>query len=79
MAEKRKPTFVMLLKKEGKKKTNKVEFFPRELFTDEPMLGKRKSPQFRLRVNGKWWPKDRKAYYAGWELRDIVWSSIELK
>jgi len=69
----------MLLKKQGKSKSDKIEFFPRELFTSDPMPRRHYSQKFRIRVNGKWWPKGQKMYYAGWELRDIVWKSIKLK
>lgn len=76
MAEKRKPEFVMLLKKEGKTKSNKIEFFNADLW------GYQKRPRerldrYRLRVNGKWYgKKGYKVFLSKWEARDILFRSI---
>lgn len=68
MSDKRKPDFVLLLKKQGK--TNKVELFNRDKFTSEPLPSRCKSTQYRLRVNGKWF---NDSYYAGWQIMKMFW------
>lgn len=78
MAEKRKPEITILLRKTGKKKHSKLELFKRELFTDERMPYRHVSQKYRLRVNGVWYPKGEKRYYAGWEIKDLFWRSIKV-
>ena len=75
MGEHRKPKFILLLKNPSKKKTSKVELFPRELFTDEPMPKRHRMAKYRLRVNGRWYPKDSVSYYASWEIKELFWRS----
>lgn len=70
MSEKRKPDFVLLLKKKGK--TNKVELFNRSQFTNKSLPPRCKATQYRLRVNGKWY---NNSYYAGWEIMKMFWKS----
>jgi hypothetical protein len=73
MGEKRKPTTTILLNIHGKK--SKIELFPKNLFEEEDFS---KAKRFRLRVNGKWFPKNKKEYYTKWEFRDIFFRSIRL-
>jgi len=73
MGERRKPTVTMLLNIHGKK--SKVELFPKGLFEYESLCG---AKRFRLRINGKWFPKKKKEYYTKWEFRDLLFRSIRL-
>lgn len=74
MAEKRKPEFIMLLKKQGKNKSNKVEFFNAKLWGYKK--GRRERlDRYRLRVNGKWYGH-KNTYLSKWEARDLIWRSI---
>jgi len=75
MAEKRKPSYTMLLRKQGKKKAQKIEIFPRELF--EPDTERN---NYRLRVNGKWWnPPNHPEYLTKTQIKELVFRSINLK
>jgi hypothetical protein len=77
MAEKRKPSFVFLLKKYGNdgklQKTNKVECFPECLFKE-----KNAGSGFRIRVNGKWFPKDEPGirFYFKTQIMQLISKSI---
>lgn len=73
MSEIRKPKYVLLLKNLGKKRTNKVELFPRELFTSKPLPYRCRMKQYRLRVNGKWFSK---GYYASWQIKELFWRGV---
>jgi hypothetical protein len=75
MAERRKPTYILLLKIPSKKKTVKVELFDRKLFTNEPMRGKCRMPQYRLRVKGKWFGNKR-SFYASWQIKELFWRGL---
>lgn len=70
MAEKRKPSFTILLRKRGKKKANKIEVYPAALWGEW-------SERYRLRVNGKWF-KGRK-FVTHTEIKELVFRSIKLK
>jgi len=74
MAEKRKPTYTLLLKKEGNTKSNKLELFDSELFVKY----RNKNGVWRLRVNGKWFPANRKepVFYTGVEVRKMFFKQI---
>ena len=76
MAEKRKPVFIFLLKKSGKK-SNKVEPFKQSDF----QKGSFNTDRYRLRVNGKWFSKPDIKYWflTKWEIRDILWRSINFE
>ena len=74
MAEKRKPILVILLKKEGKKKSNKVELFDgRDFGYYAPRCDK-----YRIRANGRWYPKGKKSYYSFIEVKNLIFKSINL-
>ncbi len=83
MGEHRKPSYIFLLKNMSNGKTNKVELFNRTLFTDEPLPYRCQKKQYRLRVNGKWFPsgptsKIGKVYYASWQIRDMLWKGLPI-
>lgn len=71
MSEKRKPEITMLLRKQGK--ANKIEIFKASLWTQE-FSGKR----YRLRVNGKWWPKGKPEYFTKTQTKELVFRSIKI-
>jgi hypothetical protein len=75
MSEKRKAEYVFLLKKQGNK-YKKLELFNRNLFEKYTggRFGKRR---FRLRLNGKWFPKGEKRYFYMSEIRDMIWRSLK--
>jgi hypothetical protein len=75
MGEKRKPTATLLLTIHGKR--SKIELFPKKLFETE-VLPRESADRFRLRVDGKWFPKNKKEYYTKWEFRDLFFRSIRL-
>lgn len=64
MAESRKPTIVVMLKKRSKKTgkwgANKVELFPAKLWGVNDCVASLTNSRFRLRINGKWWPEGGK-------------------
>jgi len=70
MSEKRKPTFILLLKKSGKK-TNKVEVFRKDLW-----LGPDERDYWRIRVNGKWWPSNERKFITKTELKELFFRAI---
>ena len=78
MAEKRRPTFVFLLKNYGNggkvTKTNKVECFPEKLFRKDGKGDK----MYRIRVNGKWWPKEERGsrFYYKTQIMQMIARSI---
>ena len=74
MSEKRKPTYTLLLKKEGNTKSNKLELFDKHLFKGYTY----KSGVWRIRANGKWFPPKSKEpiFYTGTEVRKMFFRSI---
>jgi hypothetical protein len=80
MAEKRRPTFVFLLKNYGNdgkaSKTNKVECFPERVFRKDS----KGDNLYRLRVNGKWWPKEYKGsrFFYKTQIMQMISKSINL-
>lgn len=71
MGDKRKPRFVILLKKQGKN-TNKIEVFdginwPKEQATHG---------YWRLRVNGAWWPKNEFKLITKTQLKELFFKAI---
>lgn len=86
MAEKRRPCFAFLLKKQGKGKSVKVELFKAELWPNKEFktaagwtysvweLGNR----YRLRINGKWNTYNgNDVIFTFYEFRDLLWRSIK--
>lgn len=74
MSEKRKPEYVFLLKKQGNK-FKKVELFNMNLF-EQYKGGRVCKRKFRLRVNGKWFPKGERQYFYMSQIRDLIWRSL---
>jgi hypothetical protein len=74
MGEKRKSCFTFLLKKESKE-TFKIELFDSVLWSGVNYKSKIK---FRLRVNGKWFPYDKKDkhYFYKYEIRDLIFRNL---
>lgn len=82
MAEKRRPHYIFLLKKVGKDgstKTNKVEVFAASLWIGKKETG-RGDPDliYRLRVNGKWWPKGEVRYYHKTRIMQFIARSVNM-
>ena len=82
MAEKRIPSIVMLLKKRSKKNSgqwvsHKVEIYPVELWPDALSWCEHNRKKFRIRVDGKWWPKGQKKYLTKSQIKNLVFKSIE--
>ena len=79
MSEKRKPDTVLLLRYDGKKKSNKIEFFKAEQWGWVNTTFTGTGQMYRVRVNGKWFKgKDGKKYFWKSQLRDVVWRSMKL-
>lgn len=70
MAEKRKPYAVLLLKIRGK--TNKLEMFNMTLWEPHNHMGNK----YRVRVNGKWFPKGKKVFFTKTEIKEMFFRSI---
>ena len=75
MSELRKPCFVFLLKNTGKK-TKKIELFDAQLWSETNQI---KRDTYRIRVTGKWFPKKEIRFFTKWEIRDLIWRSIDFK
>lgn len=76
MSDIRKANFIFLLKKQGKKKSNKVEIFSSELWKDGQRNHGIKTGRYRIRVNGKWFKNKNIKYFCKTEIRDLMWRSI---
>ncbi len=85
MAEKRVPSFIFLLKKQGKK-SSKIELFKAAIWRDKYKVRRSLddsykdflSKQFRLRINGKWYcPLGRYSFFTKSEIKEILWRSIK--
>lgn len=70
MAEKRKPVFIILLRRSGKKKFNSVEIFSGKDWNKSDRL-------FRLRVNGKWFPEKKFELYYKSKIKEMVFRSCK--
>lgn len=70
MGDIRKPVFVFLLRNTSKKKSDKLEIFKG---TD---WDKYERSKYRLRVNGKWYPKGEIRLFYKSEIREILFKSI---
>lgn len=87
MAEKRKPCYIFMLKKPGKKNL-KIELFRTSLWPKKEWLGRNKwirkytgheaHVRFRIRINGRWNMVDGKDIaFTKYEFRDILWRTIK--
>lgn len=81
MAEKRKAELTILLRYNGKRKMNKVEFFHASLWDWKKPHGLKVGNKYRLRVNGKWFKKNKGDGKFFWksEIRDLFWRSLKIK
>ena len=80
MAEKRKPKYTLLLRKQGNEKTNKVELFPASLWKSGEAYSERDNlgrDRFRIRVNGKWWPTDKVLFVTKTKAKELFFKNIE--
>lgn len=75
MSDKRIPDFVLLLKKRGNR-SNKIEMFNWVQF--DPSV-RYSVDRYRLRINGKWWPKDTKKYFTLTEVKELTFKAIRPK
>lgn len=72
MGEKRVPEVIILLRIPGKsKKAFKLELYPAWAWN-------RKGRRWRLRTNGKWYPKAHEyRFFDFYEIRDLLWKSLK--
>ena len=80
MSDIRKPSFIFLLRFQGKRKSSKVEVFNAKLW-DDGLWKKRhgtKTDRYRIRVKGKWFndKNGNPIFYSKTEIRDLLWRSI---
>jgi hypothetical protein len=76
MGEKRKPAYIILLTKTSKgerRKTNKVEVFPASLWAKD----RHYRNLYRLRVNGKWFPEDKRQFFYRTEIMRLLAKSVK--
>jgi len=76
MSENRKPDFILLLRNQGKQKSNKVELFDADLWEYKRSCMQR-GKKYRMRVNGKW-HGEGVVFLSKWEIRDLIWRSIRI-
>ncbi len=81
MSDIRKPSFIFLLRFQGKAKSKKVEIFNSKLW-DQGLRQRRhgmKTDRYRIRVGGKWFnQKDGSMWFLSkTEFRDLLWRSIK--
>ena len=72
MSEKRKPYATLLLKKEGKAKSNKVEMFRKALWENDNNMDNR----YRLRVNGKWFPEGEMRFFTKTAIKEMFFRNL---
>ena len=72
MAEKRTADIVLLLKIQGKRRSNKLEMFNMKQWEPNNHMGNK----FRLRLNGKWFPKDKKIFFTKTEIKEMVFKDM---
>ena len=81
MSEKRKPIFILFAQKAGQKKgkKQKVEIFKASDFTLSFFCayGKKTESCYRIRVNGRWFPKGEVKFFWKSEIRDLFFNSIK--
>lgn len=85
MSDKRKPDITIIAVIHGKRQ--RVEAFSaQQFFTPEQWqqswIQKLYGRKYRLRVNGRWWPKIRPGkvdhvYYWKTEIRDLFWNAVK--
>lgn len=85
MSEKRKPILTLLARKSGQRKFQKIEIFRASDFTENSWWKKHLHDRFRLRVNGRWFPKEngeKKCLYekcfTSTTIKNMYWKAIKL-
>lgn len=73
MSEKRKPEYVILLRNQGNKSTHKLEIFKAQIFDGRTFNNKQK---FRVRFNGKWFPKGKKDYFNLTQIKELTFKAV---
>ena len=73
MGEKRKPEYVILLRKQGNKEAHKLEIFKAKIFNGETF---RNRQRFRVRFNGKWFPKGEKEYFNLTQIKELTFRAV---
>lgn len=77
MGEKRKPDYVLLLRKEGNMKTDKVEMFVNYKFGYKSYSAHGNQGQkYRLRFNGKWFPEGERKFFTKTQIKEMVFKGI---
>lgn len=73
MSEIRKPKYVLMLRKQGKNR--KIELFEAKLWKNavEAELCWR----FRVRVDGKWWPRGKMRFFTKTQVKELIFKNIE--
>lgn len=74
MSEKRKPKIILLASKIGQRKKSKVEIFEAKLFVEH--VSWQMYNRYRLRVNGRWFPKGTVAFYTKTEIKNLYFKAI---
>lgn len=80
MSEKRKPILILLARKSGQRKFQKIEIFRASDFTENSFWKKHLYNRFRIRVNGRWFPKENgeKKYFTSTTIKNMYWKAIKL-
>lgn len=77
MSEKRKPCYTIIAKKSGQR-SNKIEIYNASDFEPKKYIaGKNSDNCFRLRVNGRWFPKGERKFYWKTEIMQLLSKSIQ--
>ena len=63
----------ILLRKQGNGKTNKIELFEAYDFGEGYQL-----KRFRLRVNGKWWPKGERKFVTKTQVKEMLFKHVTI-
>lgn len=67
-----------MLRSSGKKKHNKVELYPAELWDWKKPHGLKNGKKYRVRANGKWFsPNGKIEFFWSTEIKNIIWRSIK--
>lgn len=75
MGDKRIPDITFLLRYKGRVKSHKIELFHQSQFAKGSKT--RWTPQFRVRVNGRWFPYGSKdVFLYKYQIRDALWRNI---
>lgn len=77
MAEKRKPDWVLLLRKEGNNvERHKIELFRAKQFAPELSRCFGFDQRWRVRLNGKWWPLGKKEFFTKTKIKELIFKHV---